>query len=398
MQTHTNQGLHALDKSLYLQTFRRFPIAIKRGKGSRVWDVEGNVYIDTLAGIAVNNVGHCHPRVVQAVQRQVETLMHVSNFFVSIPQVKLCEKLIEISGFDRVFLTNSGAESLEGAFKLARKYAHSVGRGGSIISFENSFHGRTLATIASGKRKYQEGFDPIPSGFKQVAFNDMDSVRKAVTKETGAIVIEPIQGEGGINVADKSFLQKLRSFCDDNNIVLIFDEVQCGVGRTSKWFAKDFFGVTPDIMTLAKGLGGGTPIGAILSNQRVSDAINYGDHGTTFGGNPLVCAAALAVINVIEDEGLLDNACETGRWFREQIAGMNEPSIKEIRGVGLMLGVEFDFETKPLVMDMLENGVIANATSDNVLRFVPPLNITRDDLNIVLATLKNSITNIKAHA
>lgn len=398
MQTNTNQGLHLLDKDYYLQTFKRFPIAIKRGRGSRVWDVEGNVYIDTLAGIAVNNVGHSHPTVVKAIQEQAETLMHVSNFFVSIPQVRLSEKLIELSGLDRVFFTNSGAESLEGAFKIARKYAHSQGRGGNILSFENSFHGRTLATIASGKRKYQEGFDPIPTGFQQVPFNDIESVRKAIDEQTAAIVIEPVQGEGGINVADKRFLQQLRQLCTDHNIVLIFDEVQCGIGRTSKWFAKDFFGVQPDIMTLAKGLGGGTPIGAILSNEKVSSAIEFGDHGTTFGGNPLVCAAALAVIDVIETEKLLDLACENGRWFREQIASLDESSIVEIRGMGLMLGVEFEFETKPLVMDLLENGVIANATAGNVLRFVPPLNISREDLTTVVQTLKKSLANIKEHA
>jgi acetylornithine/N-succinyldiaminopimelate aminotransferase len=223
-------------------------------------------------------------------------------------------------------------------------------------------------------------------------------VKSAADENTAAIVIEPIQGEGGINVADKEFLKALRQFCDQHDIVLIFDEVQCGIGRTSRWFAKDFFGVEPDIMTLAKGLGGGTPIGAIMSNEKVSSAIDFGDHGTTFGGNPLVCAAALAVIEVIETEGLLEKACENGRWFREQIAALDEPSIVEIRGVGLMLGVEFEFDTKPLVMDMLANGVIANATAGNVLRFVPPLNITREDLLTVIQTLEKSLKNIKEHA
>ncbi len=398
MDISTNKSLHTTDQQYYLQTFRRFPLAMERGEGCYLWDVEGNKYIDALAGIAVNNVGHCHPKVVKAIQDQAGRLTHISNFFVSVPQVQLSEKLVSLSGLERVFFTNSGAESLEGAIKIARKYAHSRNRGGTIISFHNSFHGRTMATIATGQKKYQEGFDPIPTGFRHVPFNDLEAVKEAIDHETAAILIEPIQGEGGINVADQEFLKALRALCDQHDIVLIFDEVQCGIGRTGHWFAKDYFGVQPDIMTLAKGLGGGVPIGAILSNEKVSSAINFGDHGTTFGGNPLVCAASLATLEVIGEEHLLEHARDMGQWLKGQIEALNEPSIKEIRGTGLMLGIVFDMETKPLVLEMMKHGVIANATAGNVLRLVPPLIITKKELSTILDVMVTSLQNLKHHA
>ncbi len=398
MDISTNKSLHTTDQQYYLQTFRRFPLAMERGEGCYLWDVEGNKYIDALAGIAVNNVGHCHPKVVKAIQDQAGRLTHISNFFVSVPQVQLSEKLVSLSGLERVFFTNSGAESLEGAIKIARKYAHSRNRGGTIISFHNSFHGRTMATIATGQKKYQEGFDPIPTGFRHVPFNDLEAVKEAIDQETAAILIEPIQGEGGINVADQEFLKALRALCDQHDIVLIFDEVQCGIGRTGHWFAKDYFGVQPDIMTLAKGLGGGVPIGAILSNEKVSSAINFGDHGTTFGGNPLVCAASLATLEVIGEEHLLEHARDMGQWLKGQIEALNEPSIKEIRGTGLMLGIVFDMETKPLVLEMMKHGVIANATAGNVLRLVPPLIITKKELSTILDVMVTSLQNLKHHA
>jgi acetylornithine/N-succinyldiaminopimelate aminotransferase len=368
---------------------------LERGEGSHVWDIEGNEYIDVLGGIAVNALGHNHPKLVQAIQNQASKLLHISNFYLSVPQAMLSKKLIALSGLNRVFFTNSGAESVEGAIKISRKYAHSIGRGGEIISFDGSFHGRTLATIATGKAKMQKGFEPIPLGFKKVPFNDIDAVKQAVSNETAAILIEPIQGEGGINVADVSFLKNLRTYCDEQNIVLIFDEIQCGVGRTGKMFAKDHYGVQPDIMTLAKALGGGVPIGAILSNEKVSSAMEFGDHGTTFGGNPLVCAASLAVLGTIELENLLEESEKKGQWLRREIEKLNIPNIKEIRGKGLMLGIEFDFETKPLVAKMLEKGVLANATANNVLRLVPPLNITMTDLKRVVEVIYESIIEMK---
>jgi acetylornithine/N-succinyldiaminopimelate aminotransferase len=391
-----NKTYNQLDQNYYLQTFKRFPITFDYGKGANIWDVEGNKYIDMLAGIAVNSVGHCHPKVVKAIQDQAAKLVHISNFYLSEPQVMLSKKLVELSGLNRVFLTNSGAESVEGAIKIARKYAHSIGRGGNIISFENSFHGRTLATIATGKKAYQKGFEPIPQGFfNQTPFNDIEAVKKVVDNNTAAIIIEPIQGEGGINIADKTFLKALRTFCDEQLIVLIFDEIQTGIGRTGKMFSKEHFGVEPDIMTLAKALGSGVPIGAILSNEKVSSAIEFGDHGTTFGGNPLVCAAALATIDVIETENLMEQAEEKGAWLKSQIAAMKNSAIKDIRGKGLMIGVEFNFGTKPLVLKMLEKGVLANATSDTVLRLVPPLNISYKDLEKVMEVLKKSLKELK---
>ncbi|MDA3860121.1 MAG: aspartate aminotransferase family protein [Melioribacteraceae bacterium] len=390
-----NKTYNELDRMYYLQTFKRYPLTFDHGKGSHIWDVEGNEYIDMLGGIAVNSVGHSHPTVVKAIQNQAAKLIHISNFYLSEPQVMLSKKLVELSGLDRVFFANSGAESVEGAIKIARKYAHSIGRGGNIISFENSFHGRTLATIASGKKAYQKGFEPIPQGFLQVSFNDMEAVKKATDNNTAAIIIEPIQGEGGINVADKTFLKALRTFCDEQQIVLIFDEIQCGVGRTGKMFAKEHFDVEPDIMTLAKALGGGVPIGSILSNEKVSSAIDFGDHGTTFGGNPLVCTASLATLEVIETENLVQQAEEKGNWIKAEISAMKNPDIKEIRGKGLMIGIEFNFDTKPLVLKMLENGVLANATAENVLRLVPPLNISYEDLEKVIEILKKSLNELK---
>ncbi len=394
MEKEFNKHYQELDTKYYLQTFKRFPLTLSRGSGAHVWDVEGNEYIDMMGGIAVNGVGHCHPKVVRAIQQQAEKLIHISNFYLSEPQVALSAKLIQLSVLDRVFFANSGAESVEGALKIARKYAHSKGKGGDILSFENSFHGRTLATIATGKKQMQKGFGPMPEGFTQVPFNDIDAVRKAAGKNTAAIIIEPIQGEGGINVAGKDFMKDLRVFCSEQDIVLIFDEIQCGMGRTGRMFAKEHYGVEPDIITLAKALGGGVPIGAVLSNEKVSSAIEFGDHGTTYGGNPLVCAASLATIEVMEEENLLQQATEKGEWIRMQIEEMNHKAVKEIRGMGLMIGVEFDFETKTLVQKMMEKGVLANATAANVLRLVPPLNIPYEDLEKVMDVLKTSLDEL----
>jgi len=395
MRKYTNSYYHHLDQQFYLPVFKRFPQAMEKGKGCWLWDVEGKKYLDTLAGIAVNTLGYQHPAMIKAIHEQSQRLLHISNFFVSPEQVELTRKLAEISGIDRIFFTNSGAESVEGAIKLARKYAHSKGRDGTIISFNQSFHGRTMATIATGQKKYQKGFDPIPLGFSQAVFNDWNSVEKVAESKIAAFLIEPIQGEGGINVADKEFLEKLRNLCDQEDILLIFDEVQTGMGRTGKWFAKDHYQIEPDIMTLAKGLGGGIPIGAIASNEKVANAIDFGDHGTTFGGNPLACAVALTVIDVIEKEKLLEKVQQNGDWFRQEIKNLHAEEIKEVRGFGLMTGIELHFEAKDLVMDMLENGVITNATAGNVVRMVPPLIISQEELSFVLETFKKSLQKIK---
>ena len=393
----SNEQFYQLDKENYLPTFKRFPLAFIKGSGSRIWDADGNEYIDMLAGIAVNSVGHSHPAVVKAIQDQAATLIHVSNFFVSPPQVSLSKLLVDITGLDRVFLTNSGAESVEGAFKVARKYASKKGRGGTIISMNNSFHGRTLATIATGQTKYQRGFDPIPSGFLQIPFNDLEAAQRAVTDETAAIIVEPIQGEGGIRPADKGYLEGLRKLCDAHDVILIFDEIQTGVARTGKWFAKDHFGIQPDIITLAKGLGGGVPIGAFLCNEKVSGAIDYGDHGTTFGGNPFAAAASLATLKVIADERLCESAARNGKWLKNELEGLARKYsvIKEVRGMGLMIGIQLNRPAGPIVQQLLKAGVIANATADTVLRLVPPLTISKADLEIVVGKIKDIVTAIE---
>jgi acetylornithine/N-succinyldiaminopimelate aminotransferase len=393
MTEPTNRSLHELDQEYYLPTFKRYPLAFRKGKGCKIWDVEGREYLDALAGIAVNNLGHCHPKVVAAIKTQAEKLIHISNFFVSEPQVELSKRLVELSGLDRVFFSNSGAESVEGAIKIARKYAHSKGRGGAVISMKNSFHGRTLATIATGKKRMQRGFGPMPEGFFQVPFNDIGAVREKVSDQVAAIILEPIQGEGGINLANPTYLHALRELCDREDIVLVFDEIQCGIARAGSLFAKDQFEVQPDIMTLAKGLGSGLPVGAILSNERVSSAIEFGDHGTTFGGNPVACAAALATINTIEEESIAARAEQKGQVLRRELENLKSrfPQLVEVRGLGLMIGAEFDFETKPLVAEMMERGVLANATAGNVLRLVPPLIISEAEMELLVDVIERSL-------
>lgn len=394
----TTKSLHQIDKENYLPTFRRYPLAFDHGKGARIWDMEGNEYIDALAGIAVNSVGHSHPRMVEAISKQAEKLIHISNFYVSEPQMMLAKKLAELSGLQRVFFGNSGAEAAEGAIKIARKYASKNGRGGTIICMQNAFHGRTLATLAAtGKKTMMQGFAPIPNGFCHVPFNDLEIIKEKVNQDTAAIMLEPIQGEGGINPAEKQFLKDLRKFCDEENLVLIFDEVQCGIGRTGKMFAHELYGVKPDVMTLAKALGGGFPIGAVLASERVGTAIDWGDHGTTFGGNPLACAAALEVLSIIEDENLISEAEKKGNWIKDQIitAKKDFPEIEGVRGEGLMLGVIVTIEPKDVVNGMLKRKVLANATAGNVIRLVPPLNITRGELQLVLDAMFDTIKELR---
>lgn len=379
----TTEELHKLDQKYYLPTFRRLPLAFKKALGSRVWDMEGNEYIDVLAGIAVNSVGHCHPKVVAAISKQASELGHISNFYLSEPQVMLSKKLVELSGLERVFFGNSGAEAAEGAIKIARKYASKNGRGGTIITVKNAFHGRTMTTLAAtGKAAMLKGFDPIPTGFLHVPLNDMDAIKQVFSKEIAAIMLEPIQGEGGINIADQKYIEELRAFCDKEGVVLIFDEIQTGIGRTGKWFCHQWYGVKPDIMTLAKALGNGIPMGAVMATEKVAQAMEPGDHGTTFGGNPISCAAALATIAVIEEEDLLNEAQRKGAWLRETIetAKLQHPEIIAVRGKGLMVGVELNREAKPVMLKMMEHKVLGNATAEKVVRWVPPLNIPDKDL------------------
>ncbi|HES57850.1 MAG TPA: aspartate aminotransferase family protein [Firmicutes bacterium] len=392
----TNDELVQLDREYYLPVFKRVPLALVRGAGSHVWDADGNEYLDALGGIAVNALGHCPPEVVQALGDQAGRLMHVSNFYVSPPQAMLARRLAVLSGLERVFVTNSGGESVEAAVKIARKYAHQNGRGGEIISFEGCFHGRTLATIAAGDAKYQRGFEPLPAGFRQIPFNDVKALRQAVSKDTAAILVEPIQGEGGIRPTSADLLSEARRLCDDLGMALVFDEVQCGIARTGKWFACAHYGVRPDIMALAKGLGAGFPVGATLCSEKIAGAIAFGDHGTTFGGNPLACRCALATLDAIEDNNLVDYVAKQGARLIErlQTAGEKQPQIAEVRGRGLMLGVELDFPGAAVVEEMKNRGVLGNCTRDKVLRLVPPLNTPAAELDRMADVLLDSVREV----
>ena len=328
-----------LEKKYHLQIYGRLPVVLVKGEGMYVEDINGKKYLDFLAGIAVNNIGHCNPEVVETIKKQTETLMHTSNIYYIVPQVKLAKKLVELSGLDKAFFSNSGAEANEAAIKLARKYGKNNNIGeGEIITMEHSFHGRTLTTItATAKPKYQEGYEPLPRGFKYVPFNDLEALKENITNKTTAIMIEPVQGEGGIHIADKDYLKGVRDLCDDKNIVLIFDEVQCGMGRTGKMFAYELYNIKPDILTLAKALGGGFPIGATLAKEEVADAFTPGSHGTTFGGNQLACACAYTTVSIVEE--LLQNTQQMGDYFINKLKNLKDkyPFIKEIRGIGLMI-------------------------------------------------------------
>lgn len=393
----SSKDLYQQDLAHYLPVFNRLPPVISHGKGALLYDVEGNEYLDLVAGIAVNTLGHAHQGLVKAQQHQLNQLTHISNAYLSLPQLNLSIKLKELSGLDRVFFTNSGTESIEGAIKLARKFAHVNGKGYTVLSADGAFHGRTYAAIAMGKTAMQLGFGPMPSHFEKTLFNNIESVTERVLqnpKDIAAIIVEPIQGEGGIKPASTAYLQKLRELCTEHTIALIFDEIQTGIGRTGHWFATDYFGVTPDIITLAKGLGGGVPVGAILCNQKIANTIDKGDHGTTFGGNPFACATALAVLEIIEKEQLLTQVKENGEWLINQLRKLDSEHIKEVRGLGYMIGIEMDRPTRPLLFDFLAKGIMVNATATNVLRIVPPLITTQKQLAHFLTQFSEILTTL----
>ncbi len=381
-----------LDDDYLLHVYARLPLTLVRGQGARVWDANGKEYLDFLAGIAVNAVGHCHPRVVQAIQDQAATLMHTSGYYYTAPVAKLAEKLVGLAGMDRVFFGNSGAEANECAIKIARKYAKSHGGPGKyqIVCAHQSFHGRTMATVtATGQPKYQAPFAPVVQGFSHVPFNDIAALEAAVTDDTCAVLLEPIQGEGGVYPAHKSYLEAARALCDKHHALLILDEVQTGVGRTGKWFAYEHYGVVPDILTSAKALGGGFPIGACLARGEAATTLVPGDHGSTYGGNPLACAAALAVLETIEDEHLVANAHAMGAYF---VHRLNEPpfrdKIADLRAVGLMIGIELvQPDAKRVLNAAIERGLLMSAIGDHVLRIVPPLLITQADIDQALDVL-----------
>lgn len=369
-------------------TYSRFPIAIIRGKGCRVWDADGKGYLDFVAGLAVCNLGHCHPRVVKAIQEQAEKLLHISNLYHIEPQSQIAELLCKNSFADKVFFCNSGAEANEAAIKLARKYFKDKGENKfQIITMEKSFHGRTMATLAAtGQKKFQIGFEPLLERFMYVPFNDVKATAAAITQKTCAVMVEPIQGEGGVNIPSAKYLNDLKVLCKDKGILLIFDEVQVGMGRTGRLFAYENYGVTPDIMTLAKGLAGGMAIGAMLAIDEVAKSFVPGTHASTFGGNPLAAAAGIAAIKAVLEEGILQNCQRVGQYLLEKLNKLKAkyPFIKEVRGKGLIIGMELDIAGKDIVSKCLENGLLINCTADKILRFIPPLVVTKDEVDEML--------------
>lgn len=381
----------------HLDVYNRFPLTLAKGAGTKVWDTDGNEYLDALAGIAVNSLGHCHPKVVAAIQSQASKLMHISNFYYSQPQADLLELLAEVSGFDRIFLCNSGGEAMEGALKIARKFGNAHGKKGNIITVSHAFHGRTMATISMGMDKYSEGYDPLLSGFSQIPMNDIGALEKEFDNNTIAVVLETVQGSGGLRVAEASFMKTIEQLCRKHNALLIVDEVQTGMGRTGNMFGFQHFDVQPDIIALAKAMGGGFPIGSVLCRQRVADVMSHGDHGSTYGGNPLACAAAHAAIKTIVDEDLTEQARKKGSYLVEKIRNDSNglDSITDIRGKGLMIGVELAFEGRPVVDEMLKRGVLSNCTHSNVMRLVPPLIISYKELDQLVEILLASIQSVQ---
>ncbi|MSQ23024.1 MAG: acetylornithine transaminase [Chloroflexi bacterium] len=377
-------------------TYRRYPLVIERGEGCRVWDVDGRRYLDFLGGLAVDSLGHAPQVLVDAVAAQAGRLIQTSNLLYTIPQVELAEFLVARSPFDRVFFSNSGAEANEAAFKLARKWGKRE-RGGAyrIIAADNSFHGRTLATVAAtGNAAYRTPFEPLPDGFDFVAFNDVDALADAVTEETAGVILEPIQAEGGVNLPSASYLADVRALCDERKIMLIFDEVQTGVGRTGSLWAHTHWGVEPDVMTLAKGLAGGFPIGATLAKEPFC-VFEPGDHASTFGGNPLACATALAVQQEIERKDLPGHAASVGQYFMDRLTDLStkHPQIKEVRGRGLLVALEFHEEIARQVLDAVRDaGLIANALNPRTLRFVPPLIVTQAEVDEAVDILDQVLT------
>ncbi len=395
-----SQTLMMLSEQVIAHTYNRFPIVPVRGKGTRVWDVEGKEYIDFFSGLAVCNLGHCHPKVVQAIQTQAERLIHISNLYYIEPQIELASLLCQHSFADKVFFCNSGAEANEGALKLARKYAKE--KGGQdryeIITMEQSFHGRTLATLtATGQKKYQKGYDPLMPGFKYVPFDDLEAVRKAIDSKTCAVLLEPIQGEGGVRVPKEGYLKGLRELCNEQNILLILDEVQVGMGRTGKLFAYEHESIEPDMLTLAKSLAGGVPIGALLIKEEVAKSFEPGDHASTFGGNFLATAAGVAAFKAILEEGMLENCQRVGSYFLSKLQEVQKKFsfVKDVRGRGLILGMELTMDGAEIVKEMLGRGFLINCTMNRVLRFLPPLIVTEEEVDRMIAALEEVLTGIK---
>jgi len=388
-----NREIVALTDKYVARTYARAPIALVKGRGVKVWDADGKEYLDFLAGIAVNNLGHCHPAIVRAIRRQSQKLLHVSNLYHIQPQSELARELCRHSFADRAFFCNSGAEANEAAIKLARRYGQEkLGGKYEVISTHNSFHGRTLATLtATGQEKVRAGYDPLPEGFRQVPYNDLGALEAAIDeKKTVGVMVEPIQAEGGVVVAAEAYLRGLRAICDQRGLLLIFDEVQTGMGRTGKLFGYEHFGIEPDIMTLAKALGGGLPLGAMLAREDVANSFGPGSHASTFGGNPVSCSAGLAVMSTLLKGGVLKNGAQMGKYFVKSLEALKKrfSFIREVRGKGLIIGVELEIDGSKIAEACMAEGLLMNCTAYRVLRFVPPLTIKRHEIDRGLAILE----------
>ena len=394
-----NKSIIQLTKKHVAGTYGRYPIALVKGKGAKVWDKSGKQYIDFVSGLAVDNLGHCHPVVVSAIKKQAGKLIHVSNLYHIEPQSQLAEKLTSLSFADKIFFCNSGTEANESAIKLARRYFFDQGQSGQteIITMHNSFHGRTMGSLsATAQTKFHTGFKPLLPGFKYIPFNDLPAARKAITKKTCAILVEPLQGEGGVNIPDPSYLKGLKKLCQEHGILLIFDEVQTGFGRTGKLFAYELYKIKPDIMTLAKALGGGVAIGAMAGTNRVMKSFVPGTHAATFGGNPLACAAALASLKVITGKNFLEKANTTATYFMQRLKEIakDNPIVKEVRGKGMFLALELNKPGGDIVIDCMKKGFLINCIQLNVLRFLPPLNISRKEIDSLIPVLTDSLAKL----
>ena len=392
------ESIQDLEKSYHFDLYRRLPVTLVKGKGIHVWDSNGKEYVDFVSGIAVNALGHCHPAMIKAIKKQSKKLIHTSNIFYTAPQARLARLLSRISGFERVFFCNSGLEANEAAIKLVRKTGNMIGKKGPIITFSGAFHGRSIASITMGSDKLQQSFGPLPEGFLRLPFNDTDALQKNVNEDTTAVFVEAVQGEGGVIPASSEFMDALQELCQKNKVLLVFDEIQTGFGRTGYLFGYMNYPIKPDIITIAKALGGGFPIGAVLTSDEISRNFEHGNHGTTFGGNPLACSAAISVVKTIMDQGLVENANKKGSYLFSCLGKMAAelPIIKEVRGKGLMAGIELIVPCRPIVLKMLGKGCLVNCTVENTIRLLPPLIVKKKDIDYIIKNLHKVLSEEKA--
>lgn len=395
-----NKTILEKSEEYIMNTYSSFPIVLKEGKGVYVWDEDGKKYLDFVAGIAVNALGYADEKYIGAIKGQFEKIHHCSNLYITEPGVELAETLVKNSDFDKVFFCNSGTEAMEAAIKLSRKYGyeHKGKDAIEIISMKNSFHGRSMGALtATGQQKYHKGFGPLIPGLKYAEFNDFASLENKVNENTCGIILEVIQGEGGVNPAEEEYLKKVRELCDQKDIVLVFDEVQTGIGRTGKLFGYENYGISPDIMALAKGLGGGVPIGAMMAKEKFAKAFNPGDHASTFGGNPIATRAGKHIMDRLLNDGVLKNAEENGKYLREKLEELKikYSFIKEIRGMGLMQGMELEIDTKEVVKRSIENGLLLVGAGEDVVRFVPPLIVSKEQIDEAIEILEKTLKEFK---